>query len=129
MNCAACKIPTIVLELEGVEIDYCTRCKGVWLDTGELELLLSEAENVQEILDSVTIVKTKEKALSCPICHKHLDKVEYGADDKVLLDKCPNNDGIFFDKGELSDVISLGRSEEGRVVKLLKEIFGEVKTQ
>jgi len=129
MTCPACKIPTIVLELEGVEIDYCTQCKGVWLDTGELELLLSEAENVQEILNSVTLVESKEKALACPICHKHLDKVEYGVDDKVLLDKCPRNDGIFFDEGELRDVIALGRSEERRVASLLNEIFGEAKTQ
>ena len=34
----------ITLELEDVEIDHCLDCGGIWLDAGELELLLDEPE-------------------------------------------------------------------------------------
>ena len=44
MDCPVCKNePMIVLELNDVEIDYCLSCKGIWLDTGELELLLESS--------------------------------------------------------------------------------------
>ena len=39
--CPACGQPLIALELEGVEIDYCAACGGVWLDAGELRTLIS----------------------------------------------------------------------------------------
>lgn len=33
----------VVIEREGIEIDYCGGCRGVWLDRGELEKLISQA--------------------------------------------------------------------------------------
>ena len=42
MDCPVCKNAMIVLELDEVEVDYCADCRGVWLDSGELELLLEE---------------------------------------------------------------------------------------
>jgi Zn-finger nucleic acid-binding protein len=52
-----------------------------------------------------------------------MDKVFVGEDKEVLIDKCPDNDGLWFDKGELKDVISLA-SEEDEIVKLLNDLFG-----
>lgn len=31
-------------ERQGVEIDYCPECRGVWLDRGELDKLIEKAE-------------------------------------------------------------------------------------
>jgi len=44
MDCPVCKNAMITLELAEVEVDYCTGCKGVWLDAGELEMLLGNGE-------------------------------------------------------------------------------------
>jgi len=44
MDCPVCKNAMITLELEEVEIDHCTNCGGIWLDAGELELLLGQPE-------------------------------------------------------------------------------------
>jgi Zn-finger nucleic acid-binding protein len=33
-----------IAEREGVEIDYCTQCRGVWLDRGELEKIIAQVE-------------------------------------------------------------------------------------
>ena len=45
----------ITLELEDVEIDYCTECGGIWLDAGELELLLGEPQKAKQLLGSFEI--------------------------------------------------------------------------
>lgn len=46
MKCPNCDTTLAMSERLGVEIDYCPRCRGVWLDRGEIDRLL-EAERVQ----------------------------------------------------------------------------------
>lgn len=55
MNCPACKnVNLLMTERQGVEIDYCPTCRGVWLDRGELDKIiersLSEARPTAERL-------------------------------------------------------------------------------
>ena len=41
MNCPVCADATLLMsERQGVEIDYCPSCRGVWLDRGELDKLV-----------------------------------------------------------------------------------------
>lgn len=41
MNCPVCKTANLVMsERQGIEIDYCPQCRGVWLDRGELDKLI-----------------------------------------------------------------------------------------
>ncbi|MCI2429485.1 zf-TFIIB domain-containing protein [Candidatus Acetothermia bacterium] len=41
MNCPVCKEEALVMaERQGIEIDYCPRCRGVWLDRGELDKII-----------------------------------------------------------------------------------------
>ncbi len=44
MTCPVCQGSFREVLKEGVLIDVCTQCRGVWLDRGELEKLLSLAE-------------------------------------------------------------------------------------
>jgi len=41
MKCPACENLLSMTERQGVEIDYCPSCRGIWLDRGELDKLLS----------------------------------------------------------------------------------------
>jgi uncharacterized protein len=44
MKCPTCPDATLVMaERQGVEIDYCPQCRGVWLDRGELDKLIERA--------------------------------------------------------------------------------------
>ena len=38
--CPACRVDLVMSERSGVEIDYCPKCRGVWLDRGELDKIL-----------------------------------------------------------------------------------------
>jgi uncharacterized protein len=40
MNCPVCNISLVMSERQGVEIDYCPQCRGVWLDRGELDKIM-----------------------------------------------------------------------------------------
>jgi uncharacterized protein len=41
MQCPTCSVPLTMSERQGVEIDYCPKCRGVWLDRGELDKIIS----------------------------------------------------------------------------------------
>ena len=47
MKCPHCSDVTLVMsERQGVEIDYCPQCRGVWLDRGELDKLIERSATV-----------------------------------------------------------------------------------
>ena len=47
MKCPHCTDSTLVMtERQGLEIDYCPACRGIWLDRGELDNLLERAATV-----------------------------------------------------------------------------------
>lgn len=41
MSCPRCHTPLHELDRDGITIDRCERCRGIWLDRGELEKLLA----------------------------------------------------------------------------------------
>ena len=117
----------IVLELDEIEIDYCLQCKGIWLDEGELELLLEHVEKKDAVLSSCTVRNDiKEERIRCPICLKKMDKVTAGMSTEVIIDKCKKNHGIWFDAGELERVIAMGTIDnENKVLNLLQDMFAK----
>ena len=40
MKCPACDVPLSMTDRQGIEIDYCPQCRGVWLDRGELDKII-----------------------------------------------------------------------------------------
>ncbi len=44
MKCPNDNTTLLITERKGIEIDYCPECRGVWLDRGELEKLISADE-------------------------------------------------------------------------------------
>lgn len=43
MPCPVCKVALVMSDRQGVEIDYCPQCRGVWLDRGELDKILERS--------------------------------------------------------------------------------------
>lgn len=43
MNCPICNITLQIAERQGVEIDFCPKCRGIWLDRGELDKIIERA--------------------------------------------------------------------------------------
>jgi uncharacterized protein len=43
MKCPTCDVDLVMTDRQGVEIDYCPKCRGVWLDRGELDKIIERA--------------------------------------------------------------------------------------
>jgi uncharacterized protein len=118
MNCPKCNKPMVVLELDNIEIDHCLACKGVWLDSGELELLLSDVNSPNLIPD----IKCTEKKIKCPKCGHKMGKIRVGKPDGILIDSCADKHGLWFDGGELESLLKLEK-HDNRIFELLRGIF------
>lgn len=42
--CPTCRVTLTMSERQGIEIDYCPQCRGVWLDRGELDKIIERSE-------------------------------------------------------------------------------------
>ncbi|HEY49542.1 MAG TPA: zf-TFIIB domain-containing protein [Dehalococcoidia bacterium] len=135
MKCPACKHLMIVVEHENIELDYCLDCSGVWFDAGELELLFETMQLTESRLSLDSILtspdaRAKEKKRRCPLCGRKMKKATVGHDPEVLIDACPQGEGLWFDKGEvvqlirqLSDKTPGSMDAQGRVINYLGEVF------
>jgi hypothetical protein len=125
MKCPVCKKEDLVaLETDGVEVDWCGACKGIWLDRGELELLQGDVQGAAEFIKSLKPAQTPvEKSRRCPICNIRMVKVESAWDSMIVLDRCPRQDGLWLDRGELGKILQV-REKTDRVQKYLTGIFG-----
>lgn len=43
MPCPICKTGLTMSDRQGVEIDFCSTCRGVWLDRGELDKIIERS--------------------------------------------------------------------------------------
>jgi Zn-finger nucleic acid-binding protein len=126
----------IVVEHEKIELDYCPNCSGIWFDAGELALMLETAGiednrlTIRGILSSSSEAKTTEKKRRCPICRRRLKKTTIGREPAVLIDLCTEGDGLWFDGGEVHQLItqhverlSAGSDSQERVLTFLEDTF------
>jgi len=139
MKCPVCKNPMIVVEHEKIELDYCVNCSGVWFDAGELELFLETMNLEKNSLAPASLLsspeaKTAEQKRQCPICGKKMRKTAIGQEPKVLIDACTKGDGLWFDGGEVEQVIKglAGKSaktsdSQGRIINFMGKVFTVLK--
>lgn len=123
MDCPACKKPMVILEFQGVELDFCLACRGCWLDRGELGLILTGRADIPEDWSVVAKRKTKRR---CPRCG---GKMHAGLlpGTKVEVDFCEAADGLWFDHGELQSVVE-ARGAQGRsaaISAFCANVFGK----
>lgn len=43
MKCPSCSETLLMSEKNGIEIDYCPNCRGIWLDRGELDKIIERS--------------------------------------------------------------------------------------
>lgn len=128
MNCPVCNVPLIVVERGRIEVDYCIACRGIWFDAGELELL---GQALQVPVDLSVLLggecATTEKPRNCPRCAKKMTKCEIPNARRVIVDRCPDGQGIWFDAQELGAFIDYSEERLGAprpVATFLGETFG-----
>ncbi len=43
MKCPTCDVALVMADRNGIEIDYCATCRGIWLDRGELDKIIERS--------------------------------------------------------------------------------------
>lgn len=127
MDCPTCRNAMITLELADVEIDHCVECGGIWLDSGELDLLMDDPIKAKGLLDSFRPdPSSNELPRKCPICDKKMAKILVGRSTvPLLIDKCRRGDGLWFDGGELQDILNRAQlDKDSKIQRLLADMFG-----
>ena len=128
MDCPVCHEPLIVAEREGIELDACPWCRGLWFDAGELALLAEKLGRTLAVAEGgVRAAASSEKPRSCPRCDRAMEKVVLGSSPGVLLDRCAAH-GLWFDHGELGSLIGQAAVAPGShpeaVLRFMGETFG-----
>jgi Zn-finger nucleic acid-binding protein len=129
--CPKCDVPLFVLHFKDIEIDFCDRCKGLWLDAGELEALLQQTgANTHDPLlkfQQQTGTQPSGHPHYCPRCDVALREiqVEQARTPRLTLDKCPRGHGLWFDADELQQLLSMFPTEGGaaKTIDYLNELF------
>lgn len=130
--CPKCDVELFILRFKDIEVDYCHRCCGLWLDAGELEALLQQTGARAD--DPVLLSLKQEGTLPpggkylCPRCDKQLREISVtkaGAA-PLLLDRCPANHGLWFDADELQELLAdfAPESGAGKTIGYLNELLG-----
>jgi uncharacterized protein len=118
LTCVKCTSVLDRADFEGLEVDLCPSCGGLWLDRGEitraarlpeaeltrLRTLVSQA-NPAAPLDS-------ENSVPCPACLGMLAEFTLGS---VRVDCCSACHGIFLDRGELEEALVAVRAHDAEV--------------
>lgn len=132
MNCPRCKAPMLVVEYEGVELDTCLECEGTWFDRDELELLFEElSAEAQGLLpremQSLPEAQTRERKRRCPACGRKMRKVLIGPGQDILIDVCPQGDGLWFDSKEVAqlarEAIDAVPGLAGKAIHFMGQVF------
>jgi uncharacterized protein len=46
--CPVCRADLLMSDRQGIEIDYCPQCRGIWLDRGELDKIIERSAELAE---------------------------------------------------------------------------------
>ncbi len=77
MKCPICtSVDLVMTERQGVEIDYCPTCRGVWLDRGELDKIIERSYS--QVAPAAPVTQHDARTLKNETDHHHEDEHHSG---------------------------------------------------
>lgn len=118
-SCPDCGALLVARLHEGITLDVCPSCAGVWFEQGELKALIQQ--DPSSLLQLEEKVQPKEvrplgsppAARQCPNCADPMVRYRYLGVSSVELDACPRCKGIWVDDGELARMLQALQEAEG----------------
>ena len=114
MRCPKCPGILKDITIEGIAVDVCWICEGIWFDKGEMEKVISRdtghlrlSHLDQPEMDGAEILRLRkqvnDKIGQCPRCKEkvQLEKRPYPFNPKLEIDMCPHGHGVWLDGGEV----------------------------
>ncbi len=106
MDCPRCKEKMGNTNSSGIATATCLYCKGTWIGSRSIDRLLTmdpDAPGKIDIRKSFEEKAEENNARECPDCDKQALRVVHI--NGVEIDLCPSCNGVFFDEGELKEVL------------------------
>ena len=98
---------------DGIEVDRCTRCEGLWFDAGELEWLARDG--FAETIDVGTAEEGRDMnaliEIDCPRCGRAMQHVADRYKPQIRYEVCGECRGVFLDAGEFRELARLSIAE------------------
>ena len=106
MRCPKCRSDMELLDVDGVQVDRCLSCQGLWFDDGELELLRDSKIGAELDTGDLEVGRTHNSVESyrCPRCGGEMQTTVDPKQRHIGFEQCEDCNGSYFDAGEFSDL-------------------------
>ena len=121
MQCPKCAAEMAKVRYEGIEVDRCKSCQGVWFDILEHEDLKKISGSASIDIGSPEVGKeqnTKDR-ITCPVCSVPMIRMVISAQPHISYEACTVCYGVYFDAGEFTDF------REKTFAESWKSVFGK----
>ena len=123
MQCPKC--PGELREIdssEGITLDFCGACRGLWFDAGEVADYFELAKDVPDLDQASATAKPTD--FVCPKCKHTLVELRYSGLHQLVVDRCAKCGGIWLDQGEVPTLERLSASLEKPASRILRVVRG-----
>lgn len=114
MGCPQCGNALRAVNIAGIEIDACPACEGAWFDQREVETFLRNRRALPSYVPAEARLWSAS-VRSCPVCGNRMQTLLANSVFPFDIDMCPKDEGYWFDRGELDEVLSISA---GKALKL-----------
>src|ERR1700733_4493516 len=112
MKCPNCNAELAPAKRDGVDMDVCPSCKGMWLSRQELEQLEDKAFDLgDDKKGSLMLEAVDDSAHKCPQCSQPMRTFDYREYD-LELDFCGAGHGFWLNADDDKKVLALMKKEE-----------------
>jgi Zn-finger nucleic acid-binding protein len=106
-TCPVCAIPLMHASLAKVQMQYCTRCRGMLVPMGVFMTLVDELRAGQpgSLVPPPPDPSELHRKLDCPHCHKPMDTHFYSGAGNVVIEDCDTCELNWLDHGKLMRIV------------------------
>lgn len=95
LSCPECTRQMIMMRIEGLDIDYCLKCRGFWFDKGELLQFTDMESDVPG-----DQLRHRDSRFNCPICQQTMLEFQFCQGSNLMVDACRDH-GVYLEDHEL----------------------------
>jgi Zn-finger nucleic acid-binding protein len=132
IDCPRCKLPLSRESYEGVEVDLCQACWGMWLDTGELEAIIASHQFRFSPEEKKLVIegrgprqKGPVEPVACPRCAGRMERIYLDTQVHLVVDRCPRH-GFWLDAGEIKALQVMAEKSRAVSSLLIRKLKGHL---
>ncbi len=134
-KCPRCPGELEIIDIDGIKIDVCGSCRGIFLDRYELNRLKA-LDNGNEKLKAAgggaEIKPDTGHKINCIRCQSPMQTINFSYSSGIFIDHCPACDSVWLDNGELEKILEFLKAGEEiteQETSEYSEILNNIKNQ